>query len=200
LYTSFFTYHGVDSLSEFLKSLDEMYLNPSPDGPQQTPSTSTSALAGTSSHIMPSGLDGEKPTSQPHALSNSTTAAQLASRLETHVTNSTAPSRSLSPVLGAGHVAPSTSTERFLLTAADQKEGTRDERLNRVIRAKYDAGLLRPFNYIKGYERLNTWMERKWSASGKHRTLRIISEFRPHFRVSYLFKQHLKDRLESMIK
>lgn len=162
-----------------------MYLNPSPDMPQQTPSTSTTALAGAApSQTMPSGSDTEKPTAQPHALSNSTTAAQLASRLDTHVTNSTAPSRSLSPVLGAGHVAPNTSTERFLLTAADQKEGTRDERLNRVIRAKYDAGLLRPFNYIKGYERLNTWMEKKWSASGKHRTLRIISEFRPHFRVS----------------
>lgn len=165
-----------------------MYLNPSPDVPQQTPSTSTSALTGAAaSQTMPtSQSDSDKSTSQPHALSNSTTAAQLASRLDTQVTNSTAPSRSLSPVLGAGHVAPSTSTERFLLTAADQKEGTRDERLNRVIRAKYDAGLLRPFNYIKGYERLNTWMERKWSSSGKHRTLRIISEFRPHFRVSCL--------------
>jgi hypothetical protein len=81
---------------------------------------------------------------------------------------------------GAGQ----TSTERFLLTAADQKEGTRDERLNKVIRAKYNAGLLKPFNYIKGYERLNTWMERKWSQSSKLRTLRIISEFRPAFRVS----------------
>lgn len=173
--------------SEFLKSLDEMYLNPSPDMPQQTPTASTSALAGAAT--LPPGSEGVKDSTDSTTLSGSA-AAQAAqhhllhSRLDTQVTNSTAPSRSLSPVLGTGHVAPSTSTERFLLTAADQKEGTRDERLNRVIRAKYDAGLLRPFNYIKGYERLNTWMERKWSASGKHRTLRIISEFRPHFRVS----------------
>lgn len=154
--------------------------------PQQTPSTSTSALAGTASQTMPSALDGINDSADNTLTSGSAQHPHhLHNRLDTHVTNSTAPSRSLSPILGTGHVAPSTSTERFLLTAADQKEGTRDERLNRVIRAKYDAGLLRPFNYIKGYERLNTWMERKWSSSGKHRTLRIISEFRPHFRVSY---------------
>ena len=92
----------------------------------------------------------------------------------------------MSPMMstGANGTAGTTSsTERFLLTAADQKDGTRDERLNRVIRAKYEAGLLKPFNYIKGYERLNTWMEKKWSSSSKHRTLKIISEFRPAFAV-----------------
>lgn len=54
-----------------------------------------------------------------------------------------------------------TKTERFLLTAADQEDGTRDERLARVIHAKYEAGLLKPFNYVKGYARLLRWMERK---------------------------------------
>lgn len=78
---------------------------------------------------------------------------------------------------------PSSSTERFLLTAADQKDGTKEERLNKVIRAKYEAGLLKPFNFIKGYERLNTWMDSKWSPQSKHRALRIISAFRPAFRV-----------------
>jgi hypothetical protein len=94
------------------------------------------------------------------------------------------PSRSLSPVLGASGAGGQTSTEKFLLTAADQKEGTRDERLNKVIRAKWEAGLLKPFNYIKGYERLNGWMEKKWQTSSKLRTLKILSEFRPAFRVS----------------
>lgn len=93
------------------------------------------------------------------------------------------PSRSLSPILGGSGAAGQSSTERFLLTAADQKEGTRDERLNKVIRAKWEAGLLKPFNYIKGYERLNTWMEKKWQTSSKLRTLKILSEFRPAFRV-----------------
>ena len=54
-----------------------------------------------------------------------------------------------------------TKTERFLLTAADQEDGTRDERLARVIHAKYEAGMLKPFNYVKGYARLLRWMERK---------------------------------------
>lgn len=55
-----------------------------------------------------------------------------------------------------------TKTERFLLTAADQESGSRDERLNRVIRSKYEAGLLRPYDYVKGYARLSRWMDRKW--------------------------------------
>lgn len=55
-----------------------------------------------------------------------------------------------------------TKTERFLLTAADQESGSRDERLNRVIQAKYEAGLLKPYNYVKGYARLSRWMDRKF--------------------------------------
>lgn len=54
-----------------------------------------------------------------------------------------------------------TKTERFLLTAADQESGSRDERLASVIRAKYEAGLLKPYNYVKGYARLGRWMEQK---------------------------------------
>lgn len=54
-----------------------------------------------------------------------------------------------------------TKTEKFLLTAADQESGSRDERLNQVIRSKYEAGLLKPYNYVKGYARLSRWMDRK---------------------------------------
>jgi len=54
-----------------------------------------------------------------------------------------------------------TKAEKFLLTAADQESGSRDERLNRVIRSKYEAGLLKPYNYVKGYARLSRWMDRK---------------------------------------
>jgi len=52
-----------------------------------------------------------------------------------------------------------TKTEKFLLTAADQESGSRDERLNRVIKSKYEAGLLKPYNYVKGYARLSKWMD-----------------------------------------
>lgn len=54
-----------------------------------------------------------------------------------------------------------TKKERFLLIAADQGAGSPNERLNRVIQAKYEAGLLKPYNYVKGYARLSKWMDRK---------------------------------------
>ena len=51
--------------------------------------------------------------------------------------------------------------EKFLLTAADQESGSRDEHLNHVIRSKYEAGLLKHYDYVKGYARLLRWMDRK---------------------------------------
>jgi hypothetical protein len=60
-------------------------------------------------------------------------------------------------------VLPSASlTEKYLLTAADPAPGTRVERLERVIRTKYEAGLLKPYNYVKGYTRLSQWMDCKY--------------------------------------
>ncbi|KAG9307902.1 hypothetical protein JVU11DRAFT_12946 [Chiua virens] len=72
---------------------------------------------------------------------------------------------------------PSASkTEKFLLTAADQESGSRDERLNRVIRSKYEAGLLKPYDYVKGYARLSRWMDRN------KQILQPLSVLRPKFR------------------
>lgn len=51
--------------------------------------------------------------------------------------------------------------ERFYLTAADQQSGTRDERLKNVIRAKFEAGLLKPYDYARGYARMYRWLEGK---------------------------------------
>ena len=60
-------------------------------------------------------------------------------------------------------VLPSASmTEKFLLTAADPAPGTRVERLERVIRTKYEAGLMKPYNYVKGYARLSRWLDCKY--------------------------------------
>lgn len=50
--------------------------------------------------------------------------------------------------------------ERYLLTAADPAgEVSPEERLKLVINAKVDAGILKPFNYVKGYARLQKYME-----------------------------------------
>ncbi|KAJ1034694.1 hypothetical protein NDA13_000951 [Ustilago tritici] len=92
--------------------------------------------------------------------------------------NSSIASGSYLPSLQGG----SSKTERFFLTAADQKDGTRDERLARVIQAKYEAGLLRPYNHVNGYARLNRWMERNVSAASKRRILKPLCVFRPAFR------------------
>ncbi|KAG8694256.1 hypothetical protein FRC08_008605 [Ceratobasidium sp. 394] len=75
-----------------------------------------------------------------------------------------------------------TKTEKFLLTAADQEPGTRDERLARVIHAKYEAGLLRPYNYVKGYARLSRWMDHNMSNESKKQILQPLSVLRPKFR------------------
>ena len=50
-----------------------------------------------------------------------------------------------SPAFGAADpAAPANKRERYLLAAADQKDGPRDERLASVIKAKLDAGLIKP--------------------------------------------------------
>jgi len=172
-------------VSDFLRSLDEMYLNPLPDVPQAIPTPISAAPTS-----LPSlGLSQQQNQNNTAATSSTVTAHPSPHLPASLLPHSGPPSRSMSPIMGGtsgpgGNATPSSSTERFLLTAADQKDGTRDERLNKVIRAKYEAGLLKPFNYIKGYERLNTWMDSKWASTSKHRTLKIISEFRPAFRVS----------------
>ena len=95
-------------------------------------------------------------------------ADNIASTYITQPTSATEPSRGATaephaaPEEPAPPLLPSaTKTEKFLLTAADQESGSRDERLNRVIRSKYEAGLLKPYDYVKGYARLSRWMDRK---------------------------------------
>jgi hypothetical protein len=51
------------------------------------------------------------------------------------------------------------ASEKYFLAAADQPSGPRASRLAQVIKAKYDAGLLKPYDYVKGYERIARWMD-----------------------------------------
>nr|XP_019042389.1 transcriptional regulatory protein [Kwoniella bestiolae CBS 10118]OCF21319.1 transcriptional regulatory protein [Kwoniella bestiolae CBS 10118] len=60
---------------------------------------------------------------------------------------------------GKGKVVPMSRIDKFMMAAADQPNGSRAARLAQVIKAKYDAGLLKPYDYVKGYERMNKWME-----------------------------------------
>ncbi|KAI9009687.1 hypothetical protein BC832DRAFT_597219 [Gaertneriomyces semiglobifer] len=75
-----------------------------------------------------------------------------------------------------------TSTERFLLTAADPKDGPSEDRLHQIINAKIEAGLLKPYDYINGYTRLQRWMDTNMPAHSRQRILNVLGVFRPMFR------------------
>lgn len=75
--------------------------------------------------------------------------------------------------------------ERYLMTAADPAGASSDspeERMNKLLKAKMDAGLLKPFNYVKGYARLNQYMEQNLQQISRVRVLRQLDRFRPKFR------------------
>lgn len=73
--------------------------------------------------------------------------------------------------------------ETFYFTAADPSgSDPPEERMNKLLRAKYDAGLLKPFNYVKGYARLSQYMERNLQPASRQKILRQLDKFRPKFR------------------
>lgn len=136
-------------LSDFLESLDERsFFNP-------PPTTVTPALMSAQTQPFPTPPQPTEmsPTSNMERYTNP------------DVTVVDAPPPTVAPVKEetVPVVLPSaTKTEKFLMIAADQEPGPRNERLNRVIRSKYEAGLLKPYNYVKGYARLQRWMDSKY--------------------------------------
>ncbi|SCU93556.1 LAME_0F04214g1_1 [Lachancea meyersii CBS 8951] len=76
-----------------------------------------------------------------------------------------------------------TLKENFLFTAADpSQEMTPEDRLKSVINAKLEAGLLKPYNYARGYARLQTYMDEHMNPDCKQRILKPLSIIRPEFR------------------
>ena len=73
--------------------------------------------------------------------------------------------------------------ETYYMTAADPSgSDTPEERMNKLLKAKYDAGMLRPFNYVKGYARLNQYMDKNMQPASRQKILRQLERFRPKFR------------------
>lgn len=71
-----------------------------------------------------------------------------------------APDRINTPAPNGNTKEQEAAKEHYLLTAADPAgEVSPEERLKQVIHAKVDAGILKPFNYVKGYARLQRYME-----------------------------------------
>lgn len=84
---------------------------------------------------------------------------------------------------GASKPASDKAREKYYMTAADPS-GTDppEERMNKLLKAKYDAGMLKPFNYVNGYARLNKFMEKHMRSSSRHKILMQLDRFRPKFR------------------
>ncbi|KAF8460260.1 hypothetical protein BDZ91DRAFT_798971 [Kalaharituber pfeilii] len=72
--------------------------------------------------------------------------------------------------------------EHYYLTAADPTKDNPEERMKQILRAKYQAGLLKPFNYVKGYARLGSFMEQHYAPTSRLRIARQLDKFRPKFR------------------
>lgn len=80
-------------------------------------------------------------------------------------------------------VLPTDKTREYYLQAADPTgNDAPEERMQRLLRAKYDAGLLKPFNYVKGYARLSAYMDGHMHSTAKMKILRQLDRFRPKFR------------------
>ncbi|KAG6861305.1 hypothetical protein C0995_001624 [Termitomyces sp. Mi166 len=161
-------------LSDFLETLDESSFFTSP-----------STTINPASSLSPGAYSATQPISQQPNFSVSSTSTNDATAPATSTTQSSSQNaiqeKSDAPLPET--VLPSaTKAEKFLLTAADQASGSRNERLNRVIRSKYEAGLLKPYNYVKGYARLSRWMDRNVSPESKQQILQPLSVLRPKFR------------------
>ncbi|MCJ1312330.1 hypothetical protein MMC25_006004 [Agyrium rufum] len=73
--------------------------------------------------------------------------------------------------------------ETYYFTAADPSgSDTPEVRMRKLLDAKVEAGMLRPFNYVKGYARLNHYMDQHMKAHSRQKILRQLNKFRPYFR------------------
>ena len=73
--------------------------------------------------------------------------------------------------------------EKFFLTAAAPSAVLHaKERLTEVIKAKLDAGLLKPYDYSKGYDRIHDFLtESGASMVNKQRIYKVLNDLRPEY-------------------
>ncbi|KAK3344292.1 hypothetical protein B0T25DRAFT_463678 [Lasiosphaeria hispida] len=78
---------------------------------------------------------------------------------------------------------PTDGARDYYLEAADPHgNDTPEQRMRGILQAKYDAGLLKPFDYINGYARLSSYLDTHVAPTSKQKILRQIDRFRPKFR------------------
>ncbi|EME38780.1 hypothetical protein DOTSEDRAFT_66782 [Dothistroma septosporum NZE10] len=77
----------------------------------------------------------------------------------------------------------SKARDKFYMTAADPAGlESASNRLHKLLKAKWDAGMLKPFNYVKGYARLNQYISKHLTRESQVRILKQLDRFRPKFR------------------
>jgi hypothetical protein len=79
-------------------------------------------------------------------------------------------------------IPPDKAREYYLQAADPTGNDAPEERMQRLLHAKYDAGMLKPFNYVKGYARLSAYMDGHMAPASKQKILRQLDRFRPKFR------------------
>ncbi|KAI9804761.1 MAG: hypothetical protein M1825_001129 [Sarcosagium campestre] len=145
------------------------------------PNTSSSAIGTLPPHV--NSLTSSSSTSS----SSATAVAPYSAPVPPGQTAAT----SQASIMQAGAIARPPSTmpndkarETFYRTAADPagENDSPEDRMNALLQAKYDAGLLKPFNYLKGYARLSHYMEKNMQPSSRQKILRQLDKFRPMFR------------------
>ena len=73
--------------------------------------------------------------------------------------------------------------EYYMQAADPSGNDTPEQRMSDLLKAKYDAGLLKPFNYVKGYTRLHNYLDsHKIAPVSKQKIQRQLDRFRPKFR------------------
>lgn len=77
-------------------------------------------------------------------------------------------------------------TRDYYFQAADPSgndNDTPEQRMSNLLKAKYDAGLLKPFNYVRGYAHLHKYLDsHKIAPASKQKIQRQLDRFRPKFR------------------
>ena len=80
--------------------------------------------------------------------------------------------------------APVDKTREYYLQAADPSgDDNPGQRMMRLLKAKHEAGLLKPFSYVNGYARLYAYLDsHRVAPASKQRIQRQLDKFRPTFR------------------
>lgn len=80
-------------------------------------------------------------------------------------------------------VVPIDKAREYWLQAADPSgNDTPAERMNKLLMAKIEAGLLKPFNYVRGYARLFDYLKDHVAPASRDKIRRQLDRFRPKFR------------------